>query len=204
MLFKMQYRRLEDSTYEVAKDKLLELSLPGEEWKEVMIAYHSIDYWISNMGRVFGKDHKLLHPYKIGSNELVTMYFRQHFAPYDRCRVSRVVSQMVAEAFLPKTKYVDYHKQLFVLHKDGDNTNHKVENLEWSRSSSRCKKGEGSGPVKILCVEDNKTFPSIKEAAKSYNISSLTLRQYMAPSNYDPEKGTYIKQVDKTFKRVEG
>lgn len=204
MLSKMQYRKLEDSTYEVVKDKLLNISLPGEKWKEIMVAHHSIDYWVSNMGRVFGKDHKILHPYKIGSNELITMYFTQHFAPYRSFRVSRSVSQLVAEAFLPKTQYLDYHKQLFVLHKDGDNTNHRVHNLEWSRSSSGGKKGKSSGPVKVLCVEDNRVFPSIKKAAEAYNVSSLTLRQYIVPSNYDPDKGAYVKHIDKTFKRVEG
>lgn len=201
----MEYRKLEDCMYDLAKDKLIEISLPSEEWKKIIVAAHSIDYYVSNMGRVFGKDQKILHPYKIGTSEIVTMYFTNHLAPCQRCKVSRSVSQLVAEAFLPKNQNVNYHKKLFILHKDGDITNHKVDNLEWSNSSSKYRKSRGSsGPVRILCVEDDLIFHSIKAAAEFYNVSSFTLRQYIVPKNYNTDTGVYFKKINKTFKRVEG
>ena len=77
----------------------------------------------------------------------------------DKKSYSRVTARLVLETFTDTTgKYV--------IHKDGDPLNNKLENLEWS-SSYKSKKS-----IPVRCLELKKTFNSIEEAARTLNIKS--------------------------------
>lgn len=75
------------------------------------------------------------------------------------------VHRMVAETFLKNPKNLPIIK-----HKDGNIKNNCVDNLEWTNPAPNIQSFVTPG-LKVKCIQDNKEFNSIKEAAQFYGLS---------------------------------
>ena len=204
MIKSIAFVEMKDFPDEV-KSEINLITRPGEVWKRLILNDTLTNYYVSNLGRFLGSSFKLMHPYKIGKSDLVMFYVKSvRNGRLHNYRCSKTVSQIVAEAFVPKPEN-STRSRLFVLHKDGNIKNNMADNLYWSTKSNLTSHRYyyHKGKVNVLCVEDNICFGSIAEAAHAYNIAIPTLRQYLSPCQYDVKKGVYLKSINKTFKRVE-
>lgn len=147
-----------------------------EKWKD--IPGWTGKYQISSFGRIKslhfngGKKSKILKcTYDVRGYECVSFRVggagsrQKHF----------MVHRLVAKAFIPNPKY-----KPFVNHKDGDRKNNKVSNLEWvTREENEWHKiyvlknlsGTCIPPKKVICVETNKKYKSVSEAARAVGVS---------------------------------
>ena len=164
--------------------------LPGEVWKDI-VGFEG-KYQVSNKGRV-----KSLDRYFTKSNGAIVFYPGQILkiqkenskrTYLTNCRVNLQlgymrnkesaasrkfnVNRLVAEAFIPNLDNLE-----IVLHKDGDITNNRVENLEWSsveshRDHERYTLGKqlGAAKKKVLCVETGIIYNSLQEAAEAIGL----------------------------------
>lgn len=73
--------------------------------------------------------------------------------------------RLIAETFIDNPEHLK-----LVKHIDGNKSNNKVSNLTWSKPIPNIENYKFSGN-KVKCVEDNKEFDSIRNAAEYYNTS---------------------------------
>lgn len=130
-------------------------------------------YKVSNLGRVKNEKGNILKPFAThGGYFMVAL---QQNGIKTNVRLHR----LVAEIFVPNQ---DCKKE--VNHKNGIKSDNKATNLEWcSRSENmthayiNCFQTKGAYPVrKVICLEDNKVYETIGEAAMAYNIHRETVR----------------------------
>lgn len=90
--------------------------------------------------------------------------------------VHKYIHRLVAEAF-----FNNYSEDLEINHIDFDKTNNRVDNLECVTRLENMKHAfkhnkvtlpPPQKPKKIICITDNKTFDSIKDASAYYHINS--------------------------------
>lgn len=151
-----------------------------EEWKDIK-GYEGL-YQISNKGNV-----KSL-PKKKGNGTGYTTdikVLKPSINRYGYCVVNlsknceltyKQIHRLVAEAFIPNAE----HKEQ-VNHINGIKTDNRVENLEWCTNGEnqthrhKVLKQESYGKP-IICVENNKEYPSASVAGRSEKIDSSSIR----------------------------
>lgn len=120
-------------------------------------------YAITSCGKVWSyKRQKFLKPFKNNDG-----YYIIDLG--NKARDKRV-HRLVAEAYIPNPLGLDT-----VNHKDECKTNNCVNNLEWMSSTDNIRYGTGSKrsaerrKKSVYCIELNKTWSSLMEAAKDMN-----------------------------------
>lgn len=143
------------ATYE---DNCLEM----EEWKH--IDGFNGQYKVSNFGRIkscgFYKKARNGNFYFVKERILIPSITEKGMVIHigHGKRMGRFVHQLVAKAFIPNGD-----NEKYVIHKDGDITNNKVDNLKWSTRSTKS----------VICVDKNgkqQTFRSVKEAGEMLGL----------------------------------
>jgi len=142
-------------------------SLDNEEWNEVVINGEKVpNYFVSSLGRFKNKKGVIMKDYKPHHSGYI--YLRVNIQKY-------ALHRLVAQTFIPNLE-----NKPFVNHIDGDKTNNSVNNLEWVTCAENNLHNHKIGLIKCfkrkvvqLDLEKNEInrFDSIKEAAKSVNIS---------------------------------
>lgn len=103
-----------------------------EEWREISVTFknkgksYSLDYEVSNLGRVYAPDRELLSRWGTTYKRegMILKQFKQNRG-YIKTSAG-LVHQLVAKAFIPNP---DGLRE--INHKDGDKSNNHVDNLEW-------------------------------------------------------------------------
>ena len=113
-------------------------------------------YYVTSDGNVFNDEtgHKL-KPMKNKSGDLFV------WLSIERCTYLRYVKRLVAESFVENPENFKY-----VSHKDFNKENNNAENLIWVPHYRQ---------KKVLCIESNAVYNSIKEAAKNEFINNVHL-----------------------------
>lgn len=136
-----------------------------EQWKDVVGLPR---YSVSDFGRVY--DHKRGRILKQSPDR--GGYLRVHLWICD-IRMTVSVHRLVAFAFLD---FSDENPE--INHEDGDKTYNYIANLEWTTRSKNMKHAyknylsDVPKRISIICVETNKEYYSIREAARDLGILS--------------------------------
>lgn len=136
-----------------------------EVWKPIK-GFEGI-YEVSSLGNVRNANGRMRKPFMIPKGYLMIDLF--HNCKRTHARVNR----LVAEAFIPNPD-----NKLEVNHKNGNKTDNRAENLEWSTKSENMVHAYRSGlqskglhPIqKVRCLEDGKVYSTAGEAARAYGI----------------------------------
>lgn len=120
------------------------------------------DYGITSCGRVYSfKSNKFL---KSRANRYgyfyVTLYGNGK-------KKTAMIHKLVAEAYIPNPNNYDT-----IDHIDGNKEHNYIGNLQWMTNADNNSKGHRK---KILCVELNLEFPSIKAAAEHFGCTSTNI-----------------------------
>lgn len=158
-----------------------------EIWKDV--TGFEGRYQVSNLGNVRSLNYwrrghiKVLSPAREKQNYLyVTLYSDDHQQHHKK------IHRLVAEAFIPNPDGLPE-----VNHKDENNQNNKVENLEWCTSKYNINYGTSHQRTieyalkyqakPVLCINTNKSYRSIHEASRETLVDrqklSLCCRGYI-------------------------
>ena len=135
------------------------------------------NYEVSDTGEVRNvKFNRLLTP-SPGAGGYMRVQLRK-----DKQSYQRYVHRLVAEAFLEGEGEVN--------HIDGDRTNNKADNLEWTTHQQNVQhafevlnRAPSRGRVGIrveYIAGDVKTFDTIKECADYYGVDTKTIRDYVS------------------------
>lgn len=132
-----------------------------EVWKDIA-GYDGL-YQISNKGRVRNA-RSILKTFVCGSG------YSEIILTKNRKRKPKLIHRLVAEAFL-----LNPVGKREVNHKDGNKLNNDVGNLEWvtpseNQAHSRRVLGAKSFQRKVVCVELQRTFNSLKEASTTMGL----------------------------------
>ena len=119
-------------------------------------------YAVTEDGRVWSyRNEKYLTPLKSRG------YFRVQLSKEGK-RPAYLIHRLVAEAYLPNPDNLPQ-----VNHKDENKANNSVSNLEWCTAAYNNSYGTHLEQLKkaVYCVELDKSFNSLDEAAKAVNIA---------------------------------
>lgn len=138
-----------------------------EIWKDIK-GYDGL-YQISNLGRVksFGNvnsnnsKERILKPGIDGVGYLLVILFKDGKAKTFR------IHRLVAKTFIPNIENLPQ-----VNHKDEIKTNNCVENLEWCTAKYNINYSKSK---RVICVETNVIYESIKEADRQTCISQSSI-----------------------------
>lgn len=130
-----------------------------EIWKDIA-GYEGL-YQISNLGNVRNKSKTLKYQKDRTGYFNVILY-------KNKKRNTKKVHRLVAEAFIENTD-----KLPIINHINGIKTDNRMENLEWITYKNNSIHAVKNGLIKtkkVLCVETNKIYESIKEASKDTGV----------------------------------
>ena len=126
-------------------------------------------YAITSCGKVWSyKSKKFLTPRKHSSGYLRVNLYK------DGIKIDYYIHRLVADAYISNPNGL-----LEVNHKDENKHNNSINNLEWcSREyninyGTRNKKNSDAKSIAVFCLELNKVFRSIKDAANEVGISPV-------------------------------
>lgn len=144
-----------------------------EIWRDIA-GYEGL-YQISNLGRVksLERNEKFCkRPETILKAFLCGSGYREIILRNKDGRKPKLIHRLVAEAFIPNEE-----GKREVNHKDGDKLNNAASNLEWVTSSENIKHSyeelnHKAFARKVVCVETQEIFDSIKSAAESKQLHS--------------------------------
>ena len=147
--------------------------IEGEEWRPIP---RYPEYEVSNMGRVMNPNRATLMKQRINDHG----YYQTQLTKDGKCHTERV-HRLVGEAFIEGGS-----PELDVNHMDGNKTNNRVENLEWTTRAENTKHAFDTGlkkpsrQQKVKCVETNVVYDSIRECYRqtdcNYSEISRQLR----------------------------
>lgn len=129
-----------------------------ELWKDIK-GYEG-KYQISNLGRV-RNNKSIIKPQKDNIGYMKVILYK------NKTRKTKKIHRLVAEAFLD-----NINNKPEVNHINGNKEDNKVSNLEWINHKNNCIHAVKKGLIKtkkVVCIETNKIYTSIKEAAKDTN-----------------------------------
>lgn len=142
-------------------------------WKEIE---GFENYEVSTEGEVRNKKYNRLLSPSPGAGGYLRVNLRK-----DKKSYQHYIHRLVASAFLEGEGEVN--------HLDGNRTNNRVDNLEWTTHQENVNHAfeilhriPSRGAVKVLVVYTDgteKTFDGIKQCAEYYNIDSATIRDYV-------------------------
>lgn len=165
-----------------------------EVWKDCIGFEDS--YAVSSYGRVKRKSKVLTK--SDGNKYTVESYVLKAWITKDNCcrvhmrlgsrQVFKQVHRIVAETFIPNPANLKY-----VLHKDGNNLNNHVNNLEWSDYNDFHRLGE------IFCIETKILYPSIYSLIRELKMSLADIRSHVVDGKSIQGKH-YICWKDDDFK----
>ena len=128
-----------------------------EKWKNIK-GYEGF-YQVSNQGRVYSiKDDKIINEYinNHGYKFVVLSKYKFGWKSY-------YVHRLVAEAFVNNSNIKEYN---VVNHINEDKLDNSYDNLEWT---TREENARLANSISVKCVETNKVYRSMTEAAKECN-----------------------------------
>lgn len=129
-----------------------------EIWKDIK-GYEG-KYQISNLGKV-RNNKSIIKPQKDNIGYMNVILYK------DKTRKTKKIHRLVAEAFIENTNNLPE-----VNHINGNKKDNSASNLEWITHKNNSKHAVEIGLIKtkkVLCVETNKIYKSIHEAARDTN-----------------------------------
>lgn len=148
-----------------------------EEWRPVP-GYEGL-YEVSNTGRVASLNYKHTGKRRALSQKAEVTGYKTVLLYKDGARKTKTVHRIVADAFIPKIKGMD-----FVNHKDEVKSNNNVNNLEWCNKAYNNNYGTRKETVfsklrrpVVATLKDGSTelYPSVNDAGRSLNKSSSNI-----------------------------
>ena len=142
-----------------------------EIWKDI-VDYENL-YQVSNLGRVRSLDRIIVDSRNVRKFKGVDLKKHKKKSGYLTVQLKHKdfqIHRLVAKAFIPNP---DGKPQ--VNHKDGDKQNNRVDNLEWCTCEENINHAYKSGlknGKKVVCVETNDCFNSIKAASLKYKTDA--------------------------------
>ena len=133
-------------------------------------------YFVSEDGNIYNSDRIKLKP-NIQKNGYA------YVTPYPKKqRIRKIVHRIVAQTFIPNPKY-----KPCVNHINGVKTDNRVENLEWVTPTENMEHAANilnKFNIPVKCVETQKVFKSLSQAAKFVNRNLTTISRALD----DPQK----------------
>ena len=166
------------------------LNMKTEIWKDIS-GYEGL-YQVSNLGRIkhlpryvynykgdlcYYKE-KILNPFKTSNHPYLCVILLANSK-----RKTYQVHTIVAQAFIPYTGYnpdgSPIKGQPQINHKNENPEDNDIDNLEWCDSKYNCNYGnwKNKHSRKILCIDTNTIYNSLKDAADDIKISPTHLRR---------------------------
>lgn len=140
-----------------------------EEWRDVQ-GYEGL-YQVSDQGRVRNvRRGRILKPHIVGAGYAQTTLSDRGSRRY------LLIHRLVAQAFIPNPE-----SKPQINHKNGIKTDNRVENLEWCTLSEnllhrhRVLHQQGGCPKQVVCLENGRTYPSIKDAAQALGVGRVSV-----------------------------
>ena len=156
-----------------------------EEWRPI----EGYEYYeVSNLGRVRSwinnKWKRRNTPKILSLHRLTKGYLGVSLSSAPNVSKTIKVHRLVAKAFIPNPD-----KKFQVNHLDECKTNNAVSNLEWCTQKenlnygTRTKRASEKCSKPVLCVELNRIFPSLNEAARQLSLNTGNLSSVLSGRN---------------------
>lgn len=189
--------------------------LPAEVWIDI-IGYEG-HYQVSNLSRVRSLDKKVnggRSGLKLKKSKILTPGIRSGYqavtlSKNGECK-TKAVHRLVAIAFIENPD-----RKPFINHKNGIKNDNRIENLEWctgkentahlinvlgykqsAETNKKIQKYVQERAIKlrkpVKCIEDDKSFVSVEEAAKHYGVTRRAIRNLIQKKSYSRKGKSFM------------